>query len=373
MNLHLICEPVAANALWITDIMDGIVQEAMKKSLSLAAVTDGSVSDSLFSDPFDTERRPVLVIGSSLLWINETLEKLCRLGTEPVLVSVYQNRIRSEYSSVSFNTAEAMRGLVGYLAGTGRRRIALFGLHRNTVGDLSKLSGFAAGMRDIDAVFSARDIYSRGMIADCAGQLFSRISDYDAVVCTSDLLAIYLTLYLEERGIRVPDDISITGFGNWSAADRFHPTITRMYTDLKELGAQAVRLHQQLVYNPQLRHSVSVLECLLRVGESTQNKPGSISPVLTVPPPSGSLNAPPYHNDPDILEALKSELFVRASDGIDRSILRGLAAGETYAQISLTANISESTVKYRLSKMLRLLDFSDRRQLTGFAEKYRLL
>jgi len=373
MNLHLICEPVDANALWITDIMDGIVREAMKKALNLAAVTDGSVSDSLFSDASDTERRPVLVIGSSLLWINETLDKLCRLGAEPVLVSVYQNRIRSEYSSVSFNTAEAMRALVGYLAGTGKARIALFGLHRNTVGDLSKLSGFAAGMRDIAAGFSARDIYSRGMIADCAGQLFSRISDYDAVVCTSDLLAIYLTLYLQERGVRIPEDISITGFGNWSGVDRFHPTITRMYTDLSELGAQAVRLHQQLVHNPQLRHSVSVLECSLRIGESTGNMPGSIPPAISVPPPAGSFAAPPYHDDPDILETLKSELFVRSSDGIDLSILQGLAAGKTYAQISLTANISESTVKYRLSKMLRLLDFSDRRQLTGFAEKFRLL
>lgn len=373
MYLHLICEPVESSALWITDIMDGIVRESMKKSLNLAAVTDGSFTGSLYRTDSEISHLPVLVIGASLPWINETLTRLHELHAEPVLVSVYQHRFHCEYSSVSFNTEEAMRELIGYLAKNGKKRIALFGLHRSTIGDLSKLSGFAAGIRDASLKLRTGDIYSRGLIADCAAKLFEKIDDYDAVVCTSDLIAIYLSLYLEQRGVRIPKDICITGFGNWSFADRFQPSITRMYTDLFELGAQAVRLHQQLMYNPQLRHCRAILECSLRIGESTGLAPCGPKLSASVIPPQGNMSAPPYSDDPDIMETLKSELFVRSTDGTDLAVLNGLVTGATYAQIAESANISESTVKYRLSKMLRLLDFTDRRQLTGFAEKYKLL
>ena len=373
MDLHLICEPVDATALWITDIMDGIVREAMKKGLRLIASTDGTVREDLTGPDAEAEHRPVLVIGYSLPWINRTLGDLREADTEPVLVSVSQHRLHGDYSCVCFNTVEAMRKLVSYLAGTDRRCIALFGLHPETVGDLSKLSGFAAGMRDHALRFTAGDIYSRGIIAELAARLHAHIADYDAVVCTNDLLAIYLTQYLTSRGIKVPEDVHITGFGNWNAAERFRPTITRMYTDLTELGAQAVRLHQSLYFNPSLRHSTAVLECSLRIGESTAGSPCSLRmPARTIAP--APFTAPPrYSSDPDIMEVLKTEQFVRGTDAIDTAILRGICAGDTYLKISEDSNISDSTVKYRLNKMLRLLDFTDRRQLSEFALKFNLL
>ena len=147
MNLHLICEPVEASALWITDIMDGVVRESMKKGLRLIASTDGTVGEDIPGTEPDAAHQPVLVIGYSLPWINQTLHALREADREPVLVSVYEHRLHGEYSCVCFNTAGAMRTLVGTLADNGCRNIALFGLHRDTVGDISKLHGFAAGIQ----------------------------------------------------------------------------------------------------------------------------------------------------------------------------------------------------------------------------------
>jgi len=157
------------------------------------------------------------------------------------------------------------------------------------------------------------------------------------------------------------------------AVERFRPTITRVYTDLVELGAQAVRLHQSLCFNPQLRHSTAVLECSLRIGGSTANMPASSkAPAHTIAPLPAA--APPHYNsDPDIVEALHIEQFVRGTDATDMDILRGICAGDTYAAISEQSSVSGSTIKYRLAKMLRLLDFTDRHQLTDFVRKYHLL
>ena len=378
MNLNLISEPVEPEAIWIGDIVNGIVRESMKKALNLVAVTDGRIHDHFYGR--DDERSLVLVVGYSLAWINETLQNLTRIGCEPILVSIYDSRFcgKNADSTVSFaavNTTSAIRELVSYCVANERRNIALFGFHRDTVGDIAKLTGYAEGLRLNGIAFSRNNIYSRGKIAQLAEQFMSKINSYDAVICTNDLLAIYLINYFEARGIHVPDDIFVTGFGNWNVVKSLRPGLTRMYTDLGELGALAVRLHQYMQYNPQIRHASSVLECVLQISESTGFLPysGQKSEVRQLSAPSLFDSTPLYSSDSDIMEVLKSELFIRGSDEIDMAILRGILEGLRYQDISETECISESTVKYRLARMQKVCGFADRQELIAFAEKYRIL
>ena len=370
MNLKLICEPVESSALWVTDILDGAVHEAVKKELSVEVSTDGSPGD---LPAQDDERRIVVVIGYSTGWINETLTKLCEANIEPILVSVYMYDLKREYSYVSFNTAEAMRTLVSYIHATGRQGIALFAVHRDTVGDRAKLNGFISGMRDNGMSFSREDIYCRGMISECAERLYKNIKKYQAVMCTSDLIAVYLTMYLRGKGVRVPEDINVTGFGNWKAIGAFSPSITRMYTDLTELGAQAVRLYIYMKNNPRALHSTAVIPCTLQTGESTDRVPereiGRFDAALSL----SENQSPVYSSDPDIIELLKLEPLVRSTDRLDTEILRQICEDRSYAQVSEALNISESTIKYRLSKMQRICGAHDRAELLGFVRKYGII
>ncbi|MBQ8509736.1 MAG: substrate-binding domain-containing protein [Clostridia bacterium] len=370
MNLYLIYEPVDADAFWITDIVDGIVRESMKKALNLIVINDGNLYSEHSGSQSDTERPLVLVVGCSLIWIDRTLRELSAAGAEPILVSVYEHRFSSVCSSVAFNTIDAMRSLVCAIASSGRRSIAFFALHRDTIGDFAKLKGYAAGMHACQLPFQAADIFERGSIADCAGQLCQQISHYDAVVCSNDLLATYLTRHLQSCGIRVPEDICVTGFGNWSVVDSFTPKLTRMYTDLTELGCQAVRLHQYLQFNPQIGHCSSVLECTLQTGETAPLR----SSVTACPDfaLSSGIQAPAYSTDPDIMELLRAEHLVRSLDEIDRKILSSLIAGQTYSATADAIPISESTVKYRIGKILKFCGFADRQELLDFITKYHL-
>ena len=374
MKVRLICEPVEPTALWVTDIMDGVIHEAMKKEMNIEAATDGSIDNwQELSNNSCSERCLVLVIGYSSVWINETLTKLCALGVEPVLVSVYQHQFGIEYSYVSFNTVEAMRTLVRYVSETGRRGVALFGMHRDTVGDRAKLSGFVSGMHDAGMDFSREDIFYRGMMSDCADRLLKKIDKYETVMCTSDLIAVYLIRYLESKGIRVPEDINITGFGNWKAAESFHPSITRMYTDLAELGSQAVKHYIYMQNNPQTLHGASVLKSSRQIGGSTEHCPNVWKECCEKTFPFSGNDSPIYNSDPDIIEILKLEPLVRSIDSLDIAILREIDENKSYAQISESINISESTIKYRLSKMQRICDFPDRMQLLKFAKKSGLI
>ncbi len=373
MDIYIICEPVDNNALWVTDIIDGAIHEAIRRGLNINAATDGRIDERIRLRPENGERRMALVIGYSLNWINETLTNLSLIGVEPILVSVYQHRLKSEYSYVSFNTVEAMRSLVGYLVGTGRERIALFGLHRETIGDMSKLGGFVTGMRDAGLTFRGEDIYSRGLIADCAERFYSNISRYQAVMCTSDLIAVYLIKYLADHGVRVPEDIFVTGFGNWSAVENYSISITRMRTDLSELGIQSVKHYVHMQNSTQTLHSSAVISCSLQIGRSTANLPATSPSRIGGFPVTNSESSPVYNSDPDIMRVLRLELFVRSADRTDISILRAISENKTYAQISEAENVSESTIKYRLNKLQRVCGFTNRGELVSLITEFGLI
>lgn len=55
----------------------------------------------------------------------------------------------------------------------------------------------------------------------------------DAIVCANDVMAITVCLVLSERGIRVPEDIIVTGFDGTERAKAFFPTIASSVPDYK--------------------------------------------------------------------------------------------------------------------------------------------
>ena len=63
----------------------------------------------------------------------------------------------------------------------------------------------------------------------------------EAVVCGNDRMAISLCDALQERGIRVPEDVLVTGFDGITEADLHNPSITTCMPDWEQLGKTAVQ------------------------------------------------------------------------------------------------------------------------------------
>ena len=67
-------------------------------------------------------------------------------------------------------------------------------------------------------------------------------SGASACIAFNDLLAIGMLKRLEERGIRVPDDISIVGCDDIFGADFCHPTLTTLTAPIEQAGQVAVSM-----------------------------------------------------------------------------------------------------------------------------------
>lgn len=68
-----------------------------------------------------------------------------------------------------------------------------------------------------------------------------------ALVCANDEIALGAVLAAEELGLRVPDDLAVTGWDDVMAARHSRPGLTTVRQPMRELGAWAARrLHERL-------------------------------------------------------------------------------------------------------------------------------
>ena len=74
---------------------------------------------------------------------------------------------------------------------------------------------------------------------------FSALLDNDAgidvVFCSSDVLAHGVVTEAHARGLRVPDDIAVMGFGDLAFASHIHPALSTVEIDGVAIGRQAAR------------------------------------------------------------------------------------------------------------------------------------
>jgi LacI family transcriptional regulator len=79
---------------------------------------------------------------------------------------------------------------------------------------------------------------------------------------------------LRERGIKVPQDVSVIGFDNWEiVAAQTRPPLTTVDMELKELGRQAGLTVLALAEGRPVEPGVRKLPCRLIVRQSCGGKP----------------------------------------------------------------------------------------------------
>ena len=64
----------------------------------------------------------------------------------------------------------------------------------------------------------------------------------DAVLCGDDVIALGLLRSLRDAGVRVPEDVLVTGYDDIGFADLSNPGLTTIRQPVTELGAESARL-----------------------------------------------------------------------------------------------------------------------------------
>lgn len=92
--------------------------------------------------------------------------------------------------------------------------------------------------------------------AAAVAALWRRGGAPDAVVCYNDEIAVGVVRALEAQGVRVPDEVSVTGFDNSLLAETFRGGLTTVSHPHEELGRAAARLLLALIARERVETSV---------------------------------------------------------------------------------------------------------------------
>lgn len=146
---------------------------------------------------------------------------------------------------VGFSNVEAMALLVRKLADKGYKRFGYIGgtTERDTRGSQRRI-GFQRALTELG--LPADRLISFGVppiSIEQGGQavvsMLARWPDTDVVICVSDLSAFGALMECQRRGMQVPKDVAIAGFGNYEIAACCHPRITSVDVECYEIGRRA--------------------------------------------------------------------------------------------------------------------------------------
>jgi LacI family transcriptional regulator len=177
-------------------------------------------------------------------------------GMDPEIVKPVQNAqipivtIGPEWPGIDsfcIKEQEATRDMVKYLYQKGRRRIAhLAGEQTLLVGE-RRMNGYRDGLTEVGLPFRDDQVvhgqFRRSGYEDQMAHLFRTESGYqppDALVAASDVMAIDAIMMFKRMGLRVPDDVAVTGFDNIPQAEIISPTLTTISTLPKQNGRMTV-------------------------------------------------------------------------------------------------------------------------------------
>ncbi|MDT7605971.1 MAG: LacI family transcriptional regulator [Pseudonocardiales bacterium] len=129
--------------------------------------------------------------------------------------------------------------VIDFLRGSGRRRIVFVGAEQETSAGDERLAAFRARARPGDReILLPRFSTSAGR--DAATQLLKDGDLPDAALCSADVLAVGLLSTLLKHGVRVPDDIAITGYDGTDLLELVDPPISALRHPVEEIAARAL-------------------------------------------------------------------------------------------------------------------------------------
>lgn len=157
------------------------------------------------------------------------------------------NNRHPELLSVVADDERGVYGAVEYLRRQGHERIGIVLGMREYYSCQERYRGFRSAMRDANFELRPDYVLAGDWTFDGARRATLQMLDAlpprelpTALFCCSDLMAIGAMDALKERGLHIPEDISVMGFDNVQQSSYVYPRLTTVSVDVKLMAALAV-------------------------------------------------------------------------------------------------------------------------------------
>ena len=147
---------------------------------------------------------------------------------------------------ITIDSKSAIYEVSQYLIEEGHKKIAYFSDYENrTTVENEKVEGYLKAIEDNELEYSK--VYVVGgnkhsQAYELGKSIINEAGDFTAAVCSTDEIAIGILDSMIDNGIKVPDDVSVVGFGNIREGKFVRPEITTIGEPYYDVGAVGMRM-----------------------------------------------------------------------------------------------------------------------------------
>lgn len=280
---------------WFVQLLTGIEEELAARStgLMLCSLELRGKYDPALVLQWVRERRIDGLILAKPQRRERSLAQACLDAQVPV-VSIAPDEILKRVHVVRCDNITAGATVANHLFDLGHRRIAFAGGPEHSVDSRHRLHGLRNGLTALGVPLPERWVYSCYSWDTLAGgqfgeQFLAHPLEVTALVLANDALAFGFMRVAHQRGVRMPDDLSIVGFDGLPQGALLYPALTTMKQPMREMGAVACRRLFEPEPDTGVERSEFLMELVIR--ESTgpaRPLPARRDLRLLQPPTSGS-------------------------------------------------------------------------------------
>lgn len=182
------------------------------------------------------------------------LDEVARSSVTTPVVLLGEDEAPDRVDTVMIDNFAAARQVTEHLLRLGRTRVAFVGHESQglTATSRQRISGFEAALRAAGSALESSRLLATDAISPEAADravdeaLTAGIS-FDSAFCRDDLSAVGTLSALRRHGLRVPQDVAVTGWDDVMMAGFSAPTLTSVRPDLEQLARTAVEmLHERV-------------------------------------------------------------------------------------------------------------------------------
>lgn len=193
-------------------------------------------------------------------------------------VNLWTYSPNSKYSCIGFDHLKAGKQLAEHLLDLGHTKFGIIsGFQETNDRALLRFKGIQETLKSVGLeIPESRIIECRFSVSKANAslhELLDRHPEITAICCGNDVLAIGALSGARERGIKVPEQLSITGFDNMEIIPFLSPALTTVNSPSRRMGTQAADYIIKQIQNKSLDIERTELTAELIVRETTGPAP----------------------------------------------------------------------------------------------------
>lgn len=232
------------------DIFKGVYQEVSESRFELSIyLIDSKKQKQQSYIQYCRERNIGGAILQGIRTDDQYYKELIDTSLPCVVLDIMNETENSMIGSVSIDNAKAGKEITSYLLDKNHRNIVVMAGTPETYVNKERMKGvqeaLASKKMNLDDVWVLNADFSEDRAYELARSQL-QVKQPTAFLCFSDLMAIGVMKAIKEAGLKIPEDVSITGFDDLVFSNYTQPALTTIRQDFVEIGRSAAQLLQEI-------------------------------------------------------------------------------------------------------------------------------